>query len=122
LIARCIDLSSLILPIQSGMIDSAENLQLTQTRIAPKGAAGWLWRKILPAGAMLATLGGLVVLVLWIVGRVLTDRFGWSQWVWWVVGICGSVFGVLGGIDWDMVGGCDNLGGVTCEDVGLFQL
>jgi len=26
----------------------------------------------------------MLVLVAWMVGRILTDRYGWSQWLWWI--------------------------------------
>ena len=36
--------------------------------------------------ATLAALGWLAILCIaaWLVGRVLTDRFEWSQWLWWI--------------------------------------
>ena len=33
------------------------------------------WALLMATGAII--LG-------WLVGRILTDRFGWSQWLWWI--------------------------------------
>ncbi|MBL4590705.1 MAG: hypothetical protein JKY96_01970 [Phycisphaerales bacterium] len=54
------------------------------TKEPPKGPIKWMRRRLLPAGAKFAALGGLCLLVLWIVGRVLTDQYQWSQFLWWV--------------------------------------
>jgi Endonuclease/Exonuclease/phosphatase family len=51
---------------------------------------------------------GVVLVLVYVVSRVLTDRFGWSQWLWWapagwwVIGVwIGlAVSGVLGVIGW----------------------
>jgi len=34
--------------------------------------------------AWLVSSVAVIGLMAWIVGRVLTDRFGWSQWLWWI--------------------------------------
>ncbi|MCA9302559.1 MAG: hypothetical protein KC996_00405 [Phycisphaerales bacterium] len=67
------------------------------TREPPRGPIKLLRRRVLPALAKLCALAGLFVLVLWIVGRVLTDQFVWSQYLWWVPPIwaIGSAWGLL---------------------------
>jgi len=50
----------------------------------PKGPIKLLRRRVLPALAKLCALAGLGILVLWILGRVLTDQYVWSQYLWWV--------------------------------------
>ncbi|MGJ8636933.1 MAG: endonuclease/exonuclease/phosphatase family protein [Phycisphaerales bacterium] len=42
---------------------------------------------VLGGVSLLLSLVGIVVVVGFVVSRVLTDRFGWSQWVWWVPGM-----------------------------------
>jgi hypothetical protein len=67
------------------------------TKEPPKGIIKLIRRRLLPAGAKFAALGGLGILVLWVVGRVLTDQFAWSQYLWWVPPLwaVGSAWGLL---------------------------
>lgn len=44
----------------------------------------WLRRRVYPRLAAVTALLGLVVIVLWICGRVLTDTYLWSQYIWWI--------------------------------------
>jgi hypothetical protein len=69
----------------------------SMTKEPPKGPIKWMRRRLLPTGAKFAALGGLGILVLWILGRVLTDQFAWSQYLWWIPPIwaIGSAWGLL---------------------------
>lgn len=49
-----------------------------------RSLVGWLRRRALPMSAKLCSLVGLMILGLWIAGRVLTDQYQWSQYLWWV--------------------------------------
>jgi len=59
---------------------------------------GWFRRRALPRCAQLCALLGLVILGLWITGRVLTDQYRWAQYIWWVPSIwmVGSAWVCLG--------------------------
>jgi len=48
------------------------------------GMLGWVRRRVLPRCAKLSALLGLLILGAWITGRVLTDQYPWSQFLWWV--------------------------------------
>ena len=48
---------------------------------------GWLRRRALPKCAKLCAFIGLLILGLWVTGRVLTDQYQWSQYIWWVPAI-----------------------------------
>ena len=40
----------------------------------------------------------LLVVLLWLIGRIVTDRFGWSQWLWWIptpLAICAGIVALL---------------------------
>lgn len=67
------------------------------TKEPPRGLIKWMRRRALPAGAKFAALGGLGILVLWVLGRVLTDQYAWSQYLWWAPPIwaVGSAWGLL---------------------------
>jgi hypothetical protein len=45
------------------------------------------WRRIVRWAGVIAGWGVSIIaaasIVAWLVGRVLTDRYGWSQWLWW---------------------------------------
>lgn len=47
----------------------------------------------MPMCAMLFTWSGLLLVTLWIAGQILTDRYAWSQWVWWVPSAWWVLFG-----------------------------
>lgn len=53
-------------------------------RSLPGGVVGWIRRRVLPRAAKLCALLGLLILGLWICGRVLTDQYQWSQYIWWI--------------------------------------
>jgi hypothetical protein len=53
----------------------------------PGGVVGWCRRRVLPKLAHLCAILGVLILGLWITGRVLTDRFQWSQYLWWIPAI-----------------------------------
>ncbi len=63
----------------------------------PKGPVNLIRRKILPKCAQLCAFVGLMILGVWVVGRVLTDQFSWSQYLWWIPPIwaIGSAWGLL---------------------------
>lgn len=44
----------------------------------------WVRRRVMPTAAWASGVCGVLVLGLWLVGRVLTDTYAWSQYVWWV--------------------------------------
>lgn len=53
-------------------------------REPPRGPIKWIRRRVLPAAGKLAAWVGVLVLVVFGVGRVLTDQHHWSQYLWWV--------------------------------------
>lgn len=53
-------------------------------REPPKGPIKWTRRRLLPGAARLLAWSGVLLLVAFGVGRVLTDRFHWSQYLWWL--------------------------------------
>ena len=53
--------------------------QNRRVRRGSGGLSGWV--------SLLIALVGWVLVVGYVVSRVVTDRFGWSQWVWWVPGM-----------------------------------
>lgn len=57
------------------------------TREPPRGPIKLLRRRVLPTLSKLLAFFGLCVLALWILGRVLTDQYVWSQYLWWVPAI-----------------------------------
>lgn len=48
-----------------------------------RGAAAWL-RLVASFLVNIVTLTLWLVLLAWLIGRVLTDRFAWSQFLWWI--------------------------------------
>ena len=62
------------------------------------GVIGWVRRRIVPPLARLSALLGLVIAIAWVVGRVQTDRYLWSQYLWWVppIWMLGSAWVLLG--------------------------
>ncbi len=71
---------------------------MTQSRTSPpKGILSWTRRRVLPKVSKLCALLGLMILGAWIIGRVLTDQYRWSQYLWWVPPLwaLGSAWGAL---------------------------
>ncbi len=50
----------------------------------PKGPIHYLRRRILPAIARMLTLTAALLTIIWIVGHTLTDRYHFSQYLWWL--------------------------------------
>ncbi len=48
------------------------------------GPIGWARRRVLPQLARGSALLGVLILLAWITGRVLTDQHHWSQYLWWM--------------------------------------
>ncbi|MGV6815323.1 MAG: hypothetical protein ACWA5W_10010 [Phycisphaerales bacterium] len=44
----------------------------------------WLRTRLMPWCAKVCALFGLLILGLWITGRILTDQYQWSQYLWWL--------------------------------------
>ncbi len=61
------------------------------------GVLGWVRRRILPKASKLCALLGLLILGAWVTGRVLTDQYQWSQYLWWIppIWMIGSAWGLL---------------------------
>jgi hypothetical protein len=61
---------------------------MTQSRTSPpRGILSWVRRRVLPKASKLCALLGLLILIAWITGRVVTDAYRWSQYLWWVPAI-----------------------------------
>jgi hypothetical protein len=48
------------------------------------GMRRWVFFITLRAPLWTIMLGAATIVIAWILGRVLTDRFAWSQWLWWI--------------------------------------
>jgi len=61
---------------------------MNQSRTSPpRGILSWVRRRVLPKASKLCALLGLLILTAWITGRVVTDAYQWSQYLWWVPAI-----------------------------------
>jgi len=71
---------------------------MTKAQREPRKFKRWLRTRLLPRCSKLCAFVGLVILGLWITGRVLTDQYQWSQYLWWVPAIwmLGSAWICLG--------------------------
>lgn len=65
------------------MTDSRTSTSSSQ----PSGLISWLRRRLLPKCAKLCAFIGIITLGLWITGRILTDQYSWSQYLWWMPSI-----------------------------------
>ena len=63
----------------------------------PRGPLAWARRRVFPLLAKVSALIGILILGLWITGRVLTDEHHWSQYVYWLPPI------VMVGVAWLML-------------------
>ncbi len=72
-----------------------------------RGLKKWIHTRLMPWCAKVCALIGLLILGAWITGRVLTDQYQWSQYLWWVPAI------------WMLIGGWGCL--ILSMVLGLFS-